>query len=238
MGIVIVGLGPGPLSYLTKEAEQELVSAKKIFFRTREHPAFDWLLGLGKEMVSFDLPYTFAWGKSGQIYEFMVSALLKEVELREKATYAVPGSPFVLEDTVRLLRLRGAEQKIQIKLVQGLSFIELALAEVPHDFLYGMQMVLPRTHLQPGLYRTDLALLVCQIEARGVPRDPPRVDLTAQWLMEKYPPEHVVTLIWTDGLPEYETHSKAIPLKDLAREYGSQKFFASLYVPPASTRSF
>jgi tetrapyrrole methylase family protein / MazG family protein len=230
--IVIVGLGPGPLSYLTKEAEQELLSAKKIFFRTRVHPAFDWLQGLGKQLVSFDLPYTFAWRKPGEIYEFIVSALLKEAKLRERATYAVPGSPVVLEDTTQLLRSRGVEQRIDIKVVQGLSFVELALTEVRHDFLHGMQIVLPRTHLQHRLYRTDLALLVCQIEAIGLPGDPLRVDLTMRWLLEKYPPEHVITLIWTDGLPDYETRSKAIPLKDLVREYGERKFFASLYVPP------
>ena len=33
-------------------------------------------------------------------------------------------------------------------------------------------------------------------------------------------------------MPDYHTHSKQIALRDLAREYGQGKYFASLYVPP------
>jgi hypothetical protein len=77
-----------------------------------------------------------------------------------------------------------------------------------------------------------MPMLVCQIEAQAVPTDSARVDLTVAWLREKYPADHRVTLIWTEGLPRYETQSKVIALGDLAREYGAGKYFASLYVPP------
>jgi hypothetical protein len=60
------------------------------------------------------------------------------------------------------------------------------------------------------------------------------VDLTLEYLLKAYPPEHVVTLLWTDGLPDYKTQAKSMALKDLAREYGEAKFFASLYVPPVA----
>jgi hypothetical protein len=43
-------------------------------------------------------------------------------------------------------------------------------------------------------------------------------------------------LIWTDGLPEYKTHTRVIALKNLASEYGKAKYFASLYVPPVDAR--
>jgi hypothetical protein len=42
-----------------------------------------------------------------------------------------------------------------------------------------------------------LALMVCQIEARSNPLDKPRVDLTKEFLLKAYPPEHAVTLLWT-----------------------------------------
>ncbi|MGB6483448.1 MAG: SAM-dependent methyltransferase [Candidatus Acidiferrales bacterium] len=230
--ITIVGIGPGPISYLTKEAEQELLRAAKIFFRTGAHPVHDWLQGLGKQLVCFDQLYAFAWPEPGMIYEFMVKALFKEVELRGQAIYAVPGSPVVLEDTTRLLRLRGAKKHIEVRLIHGLSFLELALAEINCNFLGGLQIVLPLTHLREGRYRRDSPLMACQIDARSLPLDKPRVDLTMAWLLESYPPEHSVTLIWTDGLPCYETQSKVIELKNLVREYGDGRYFASLYVPP------
>jgi tetrapyrrole methylase family protein/MazG family protein len=105
--ITVVGTGPGPTSCLTKEAEAELLRADKVFFRTGAHPVYEWLRSLGKHVLSFDLLYTTRWPEPEDIYEFMVSALLKEVAIKGEAIYAVPGSPDVLEDTTNLLRLRG-----------------------------------------------------------------------------------------------------------------------------------
>ncbi|MGB2632860.1 MAG: hypothetical protein WAM58_02880 [Candidatus Acidiferrum sp.] len=117
-----------------------------------------------------------------------------------------------------------------------MSFLDLALAEINFDFTLGLQVVLPLAHLQRGLFTKHLGMIVCQIEAAGSTQDVPRVDLTMQFLLKAYEPDHPVTLIWTDGLPEYTTHSRTIPLKDLVREYGETKFFSSLYVPPVKQR--
>lgn len=91
--ITIVGLGPGPLAQLTKEAESELLAAEKVFFRTCAHPAYEWLKSAGKHEVCFDKLYELPWKQGGEVYELLVSALIKEAELRGEATYAVPGSP-------------------------------------------------------------------------------------------------------------------------------------------------
>ena len=205
----MVGVGPGATSYLTKEVEAELLRAAKIFFRTGAHPVYEWLRGQGKHLVCFDKLYDTPWANPGDIYEFMVAALFKEAQLRGEAIYAVPGSPDVLEETTNLIRLRGAKEGVEVR-------------------------VLPLTHLQHGLFNARMALMVCQIEARSNPLDKPRVDLTMEFLLKAYPPEHVVTLLWTDGLPDYKTHARSVALKDLAREYGDAKFFASLYVPPVA----
>jgi hypothetical protein len=49
--ITVVGIGPGPVSCLTKEAEAELIRADKIFFRLGSHPVYDWLRALGKQLI-------------------------------------------------------------------------------------------------------------------------------------------------------------------------------------------
>lgn len=232
MGIItIVGLGPGPVAQLTKEAETELLGAEKIFFRISAHPVYEWLKASGKHVVCFDKLYSLGWKESGDVYDFMVSALLKEAALKGCVTYAVPGSPVFLEDTTRLLRRRAQTVGAEVRVVHGLSFVEEALSQLNVDFSSGLQIVLPRTHLEPGRFTKELALLVCQIEAQRLPEDEVRVDLTADWLMRVFPPEHPATLIWTDGVPDYTTHTRLIRLKDLAREYGESKYFASLYVP-------
>lgn len=234
--ITIVGLGPGPLAQLTKEAESELLAAEKVFFRTCAHPAYEWLKSAGKHAVCFDKLYELPWKQGGEVYELIVSALIKEAELRGEATYAVPGSPVFLEDTTRLLRERGREAGVEVRVVHGLSFLEEALSQLNLDFREGLQVVLPWAHLEPGRFSRELALLVCQIEAQRSPEDEARVDLTMHWLLRAFPPDHPVTLIWTEGLPEYKTKTRTVALKDLAREYGRSKFFASLYVPPLQAK--
>jgi uncharacterized protein YabN with tetrapyrrole methylase and pyrophosphatase domain len=116
--------------------------------------------------------------------------------------------------------------------VHGLSFVERALEELNLDFQEGLQVVLPQTHLEPGRFTPKLALLVCQIEARRLPTDALRVDLTMEWLLRAFPADHAVTLIWTAGWPDYRTETLKIKLHHLARAYGESMYYASLYVPP------
>jgi tetrapyrrole methylase family protein / MazG family protein len=230
--ITVVGIGPGPVSCLTREAEATLLSAQKVFFRVGAHPVYEWLRGLGKHVVCFDKLYATPWVQPADVYEFMVSALLKEAVLAGEAVYAVPGSPDVLEVTTNLIRSWAPKEAVEVRVLPGVSFLDEALAAINFDFSLGLQAVLPLTHLQHGLFTPRLALMVCQIEATKNSQEPPRVDLTMNFLLRSYPPQHQVTLIWTDGMPEYKTQTKVVALEDLAREYGEVKFFASLYVPP------
>jgi tetrapyrrole methylase family protein/MazG family protein len=230
--ITVVGIGPGPFSCITKEAEAALLGAQKIFFRVGSHPVYEWLRGLGKHLVCFDKLYATPWVQPGDVYEFMVSALLKEAVLAGEAVYAVPGSPDVLEVTTNLIRSWAPKEGVEVRVIPGVSFLDEALAAISFDFSLGLQVVLPLTHLQHGLFTPRLALMVCQIEATKNSQEAPRVDLTMEFLLRSYPPQHPVTLVWTDGMPEYKTQTKVVALEDLAREYGAVKFFASLYVPP------
>jgi tetrapyrrole methylase family protein / MazG family protein len=230
--ITIVGVGPGPTAYLTREAEEALIHAERLFFRTAAHPVYEWLSGIGKHLQSFDVLYTMPWDNPEDIYEFMVAILFKEAELKGDVVYAVPGSADVLEETTNLIRNRGIAEGVRVRVVSGVSFLDLALAEINFDFSLGLQVVLPLTHLGSGRFTSRLGLIVCQIEAGRSGLDSPRVDITMQYLLKVYNADHPVTLIWTDGLPEYATRSRTFALRDLVREYGEAKFFSSLYVPP------
>lgn len=234
--VTVVGLGPGPLVHMTKEAEQHLLAADKVFFRTGAYPAFDWLRGLGKTLVTFDGLYSLPWPSADELYDFMVTALLKEAANRESVTYALPGSPSVLEDTTRKLIERGRAAGVEIRIIQGLSFIEPALAAVNFDSSRGLQIVLPRTHLKEGLFDPRIAMLVCQVEARARPNDSPQVGSTVGWLLAAYPPGHAVTLIWTSGLPAYDIDQATMRLDEVVATYGESKLFASLFVPPLAAR--
>ena len=75
-------------------------------------------------------------------------------------THALPGSPVFLEDTAMLLRQKAAAAGVRIRLVHGLSFIEVALGQLNHDFAEGLQVVLPWTHLESGRFTPKLARVV------------------------------------------------------------------------------
>jgi uncharacterized protein YabN with tetrapyrrole methylase and pyrophosphatase domain len=64
--ITVVGLGPGPLGQLTREAENELLAADTVFFRTAGHPAYQWLEQQGKHVVCFDRLYKLPWKEGGE----------------------------------------------------------------------------------------------------------------------------------------------------------------------------
>lgn len=117
--ITVVGLGPGPLSQMTKEAEQHLLGAAKVFFRTSAYPAYDWLHGLGKSLVSFDGLYSMPWPETAALYDFMVTSLLTEVSLRDEVTFALPGSPLILEDTVQILKARGPAAGVDVRIIHS-----------------------------------------------------------------------------------------------------------------------
>ncbi|HUR21972.1 MAG TPA: SAM-dependent methyltransferase [Vicinamibacterales bacterium] len=229
--ITIVGLGPGPVAGLTREAEQALLLSDKVFVRTAGHPVCQWLRDQGRQVISFDHLYTIPWPQQSDIYEFIAGALMTEASLRGTVVYGLPGSPVVLESTSHDLRRRGADKGIDVKIVLAVGFLDQVLAEVNLDSGMGFQVVLPLRHLQHGHFDRHLPMIVCQIQATRS-NTPSRVDLTMKWLLDVYPDSHPVTLVWTDGLPAYVTQSSVVALCDLEKAYGKARYFASLYVPP------
>ena len=117
MTIRIVGLGPGDARYLTDNTRRILTSATTAFLRTSRHPAASEFPGL----ASFDHLYESA-STFDEVYESVVAALL-DAHSQGDVVYAVPGSPLILEDTVR--RLRGHED-IEIIIEPAMSFLDLA----------------------------------------------------------------------------------------------------------------
>jgi uncharacterized protein YabN with tetrapyrrole methylase and pyrophosphatase domain len=101
--------------------------------------------------VCFDRLYAPPWKEGGD-------------KLASNVTYALPGSPVFLEDTTRILRERGNAAGLEVRLVHGLSFVEEALGLLNWDFGEGLQIVLPRTHLETSRFTNELGLLICQLE--------------------------------------------------------------------------
>ncbi len=116
--VVVVGLGPGGREYVTEQTRTAIRLAPYRFLRTAVHPSAH----LVTDAVTFDHLYetedTFE-----SVYEHITEALVAAADERGEVLYAVPGSPLVLERSVRHLR---DDRRVQCVLLPAMSFLDLA----------------------------------------------------------------------------------------------------------------
>ncbi|MFN3928761.1 MAG: nucleoside triphosphate pyrophosphohydrolase, partial [Thermoflexus sp.] len=221
--IIILGLGPGDPRYWTQEALEVLREIREIYVRTRRHPA---VAALPSHLTVYDFDAVYAEEEALEaVYERIARAVLELGRRPEGVCYAVPGSPFVGEATIARIRALAAEAGIPVRIVHGLSFIEVALERLGLDALDGLQIadafeLAERYH--PPL-NPDRPALIAQLDSRTVAAD---LKLT---LMNQYPPDHPVTLIDAAGLPA--ARQETCPLYALDRRVDFTPLTA-LYVPP------
>lgn len=214
--LTIVGLGPGNPNQLTLEAKEILLGAKELFLRTEHHPTIEALKSWGLQWTSFDSFYeestTF-----DEVYRRIVETLSKHPD----AVYAVPGNPLVAEDTVRRLL-----DTTPVKIVEGLSSLEVIYAAVGVDPSLGLQIVdglrLTEQPLQP-----HIPCLVLQLYSKAMASD---IKLE---LMRYYPDEHPVTLVARAGMPDQRVEE--VPLYQIDRLEGIDPL-TSLYLPAGPWR--
>lgn len=116
--ITVVGLGPGDERFVTAQTLDAIATAPVRFVRTTRHPS----ASLVDDAVSFDDVYDAA-DSFGDVYATIVERLVAAAEQHGDVLYAVPGSPLVLERTVRLLR---TDQRIDCTVLPAISFLDLA----------------------------------------------------------------------------------------------------------------
>jgi len=228
MSITIVGLGPGDGSLLTREAIELLQETEEIYLRTRIHPAVASLPS-HLRVYSFDNLYE-SEEEFEAVYEKIATQVLQLGQRPQGVLYAVPGHPLVGEDTVRRIRESAQEAGVEVRIVSGLSFIEVALPFLDIDPLDGLQIVdatILAEHLHPSL-DPDLPALVGQLYSRPLASE---VKLT---LLNLYPAEHGVTLLRALGTPQAATEK--LPLYELDR-VESFDHLTTLFVPPLDKAS-
>ena len=123
--VVVVGLGPGDPGLISTAALDAIAAVPSRFVRTTRHPSAH-LVGPAR---SFDRLYEQA-GSIGEVYAGIVDALVAAARAEGQILYAVPGSPFVAERTVDLLRDVSG---IEVVTVPSLSFMDLAWARIGVD---------------------------------------------------------------------------------------------------------
>ena len=194
--MTVVGLGPAGPDLTTVGATERLFATPVRFLRTHRHPAAEpWAAD-----PSFDHHYESA-ATFDDVYGAIVDDLVEAAGRHGEVAYAVPGSPHVLERSVaRLL----ADDRADVELVAGMSFLDLAWAHL------GVDPVEAGVRLVDGhRFAIDAAgatgpLLVAHCHANHVlsdvklafDDDEPESAIVLQRL--GLPDQHVVEVAWAD----------------------------------------
>jgi tetrapyrrole methylase family protein/MazG family protein len=122
--ITIVGLGPGDPGLVTTQTLDAIDRHDVRYLRTNQHPT----AYLVADAESFDEVYERA-DTFDDVYAEISRRLIAADELHGDVLYAVPGSPLVLERTVRHLR----ESEAELNVLGAVSFLDLAWSALEID---------------------------------------------------------------------------------------------------------
>lgn len=223
MTITIVGLGPGDPALLTRQAWHVLSAADEIYLRTRRHPTVS---GLPEHLQihSFDALYE-SVNDFSTVYRRIADQILTLGRQPGGVIYGVPGHPMLGESSVQRILAGAHAEGLTVQIVDGVSFVEPVLAILGLDGLDGLQLAdateLAMAHYPP--LDPDRPALVGQLYGQRLASE---VKLT---LMNAYPDEHPVSLVWAAGT--IDSDMVTLPLYELDRTPGLDHL-TTLYVPP------
>lgn len=206
--ITVLGIGPGGKQYLTLEAMEKIKGADTLYLRTERHPIVDYIKTLGIKTKSFDHIYD-TNENFEEVYEEIVGQLIGLCR-DEDIVYAVPGSPFIAENTVqRLIEISNEREELKLEITLGVSFIEAVINALGKDPIKGLKIIdgLQMDFQKPD---TEVDLIVTQVYNRFVGS---QVKLK---LMEYYDDEYEITIVRAAGIPGEERIVK-VPLYELDR---------------------
>ena len=199
--VVVIGLGPAGVDLLLPAARTALERIPVRYVRTSRHPAVEELAAEGLVLEPLDLLYD-TGDDLDTVYAAIAARVVEAAQEHGEVAYAVPGSPSVAERTVTLLRGGG----IDIEIVPGLSFADLAWNRLGIDPMTGARVIDART------FAVDSAgfsgpMLLAQCDTRFVLSD---VKLA---LLEVLAPEHEVIVL--QGLGLRDERLVPLPLAEL-----------------------
>lgn len=123
--VTIVGLGPGGPEYVTQQTIEAIARLPHRFLRTTRHPS----AVLVPSATSFDEIYESA-ETFPDVYAEITERLVAAANEHGAILYAVPGSPLVLERSVRHLR---SDERIECIVLPAMSFLDVAFARLGID---------------------------------------------------------------------------------------------------------
>lgn len=221
--ILVVGVGPGDLRYLTLEALQVLENNSKIFFRTAKHEVIEDLKKRGVSFTTYDYLYD-EKNSFLEVYHCIVQDLLQQLEIEKtnKIVYGVPGHPLFAERSVRLLLEEAGKRNVKITLIPGMSFIDCVCSSLKIDPIDGL-LILDALEVDEKMMKSSQHTVFTQVYSRLVASDLKLI------LLEVYDPHHPVVIIKSAGLDDERKENRKISELDHIDWFDH---LTSVYVPP------
>ena len=137
--LTVAGLGPGDAGLMTRDTWARIETAGHIVLRTRIHPTVAALDAAGISYETYDAFYEEA-EDFDELYEWIADDLIVRAG-RSDVLYLVPGSPFVAERTVQLLREKAAAADLPLTMLPAMSFLEPLFAALGIDPVRGVSII-------------------------------------------------------------------------------------------------
>jgi tetrapyrrole methylase family protein/MazG family protein len=122
-------LGPGGPGRLTEATARLLAGPNPVLLRTTRHPGTEAVMAAANYGGSFEDVYQRS-DSFDEVYQVIADRLVERAQADGEVVYAVPGSPLVLERSVRHLRGRS---DVEVRLEPAVSFLDEVWASLGVD---------------------------------------------------------------------------------------------------------
>jgi len=229
-GITLMGLGPGDIGSLTREAWDWILSIDTLYLRTTAHPIME-ALPTGLKLIGFD-DILDQEGEQDEAVSIIVETILALGLQPGGVTYAVPGHPLVGEATCEAILRRAKQEGVPCRVIDGLSFLEPTFHALGVDPFTSLSLAdgLALANLHVPNFSPATPALITQISSAAI------AGQISQTLLATYPAEHLVRLVHAAGTGQQVI--EVLPLKEIDQS-AYLGALSSLFVPPLSpTASF
>jgi uncharacterized protein YabN with tetrapyrrole methylase and pyrophosphatase domain len=239
--LTIVGLGPARPEQVTREAHALLNAPASPLRRAYglAH-AREVASGIapGLAVRSLDYLYQLPGVDRPTAYQDLAHMLLRRAfDDGFDVLYLVAGSPLFYNDAVLIIRKLCADRGHPLRLVHGLSFVDLVLDRVYWTGHQGLQVLSAWNLARDGMsLARDEPALVCQIgefsrggEALDTAHSVDMLGELRDALLAVLPVDHPVTVLYSSGPPDYRSLARTTPLGTLADQ--EVPVYANLWVP-------
>ncbi len=198
--VVVVGLGPGGTDHVTAETLAAIDRITNRILRTGVHPSAH----LVPDAVTCDDLYEAA-DRFADVYSEITERVVRTAVEHGEVLYAVPGSPLVLERSVRALR---SDPRISCTVLPAMSFLDVAWARLGIDPVESGVRLVDGHEFATAAAGTTGAVLVAHTHANWVLSDiklsidDPTGDLDTTPVVLLHalgtPDERIVETTWAD----------------------------------------